>query len=85
MRIGHSVYYPAPPLPKLLREVYSLPRSAWRQVELDVPTRRYRTPRVFEQPVQLEGHAFRQLFESDLGHEQPTILLTNQTPPRPQP
>ena len=64
--------------PKLLKEIYSLPRSAWRQVELDVPTRRYRTPRVYEQPVQLEGHRFRQLFVLDLGHELPTILLTNQ-------
>ena len=64
--------------PKLLQEVYSLPRSAWRQVELDVPTRQYRTPRVYEQPVQLEGHRFRQLFVLDLGHELPTILLTNQ-------
>jgi hypothetical protein len=64
--------------PKLLKEVYSLHRSAWRQAELDVPTRRYRTPRVFEQPVRLEGHGFRQLFVLDLGHEQPTILLTNQ-------
>jgi len=35
--------------PKLLQEVYALPRSAWRQVELDVPTRQYRTPRVYEQ------------------------------------
>lgn len=65
--------------PKLLAEVYGLPRSAWRTVELDVPTRLYRTPRVFEQPVQLAGRAFRQLFVTDLGHEEPTILLTNQT------
>ena len=64
--------------PKLLQEVYSLPRSAWRQVELDVPTRQYRTPRVYEQNVQLEGHGFRQIFVLDLGHELPTILLTNQ-------
>jgi len=64
--------------PKLLQEVYSLPRSAWRQVELDVPTRQYRTPRVYEQPIKLEGHWFRQIFVLDLGHEQPTILLTNQ-------
>ena len=64
--------------PKLLKEVYSLPRSAWRQVELDVPTRQYRTPRVYEQRVKLEGHWFRQIFVLDLGHEQPTILLTNQ-------
>lgn len=64
--------------PKLLQEVYSLPRSAWRQVELDVPTRQYRTPRVYEQRIKLEGHWFRQIFVLDLGHEQPTILLTNQ-------
>jgi hypothetical protein len=64
--------------PKLLKEVYSLARSAWRQVELDVPTRQYRTPRVFEQQVQLAGGTFRQLFILDLGHEEPTILLTNQ-------
>jgi hypothetical protein len=64
--------------PRLLKEVYSLPRSAWRRVELDVPTRQYRTPRVYEQPVKLEGHWFRQIFVLDLGHEHPTILLTNQ-------
>jgi hypothetical protein len=65
--------------PKLLAEVYALPRSAWRTVELDVLTRQYRTPRVFEQTVQLAHHPFRQLFIQDLGHEEPTILLTNQT------
>ena len=64
--------------PRLLQEVYALPRSAWRQLELDVPTRLYRTPRVYEQPVKLAGHWFRQIFVLDLGHEQPTILLTNQ-------
>jgi len=64
--------------PKLLREVYDLPRSAWRQVELDVPTRQFRTPRVYEQPIKLEGHPFRQIFVLDLGHDKPTILLTNQ-------
>ena len=37
-----------------------------------------RTPRVHEQRVRLEGHEFRQIFVRDLGHEQPTILLTNQ-------
>jgi hypothetical protein len=47
-------------------------------VELDVPTRQYRTPRVYEQRVKLEGHWFRQIFVLDLGHEQLTILLTNQ-------
>lgn len=64
--------------PKLLGEIYALPRSAWRSVELDVPTRHYRTPRVFEQRVLLAGCTFRQLFVLDLGHDEPTILLTNQ-------
>jgi transposase len=64
--------------PKLLAEVYGLPRSAWRTIELDVPTRQYRTPRVYEQRVSLAGHSFRQVFVQDLGHDQPTILLTNQ-------
>ena len=44
----------------LLKEIVLLPRSAWRTVELDVPTRKYRFPRVFEQPVELvKGHTFR--------------------------
>ncbi len=64
--------------PTLLKEVYGLPRSAWRTVELDVPTRQYRSPRVYEQHVSLAGGKFRQLFVQDLGHEEPTILLTNQ-------
>jgi len=64
--------------PNLLKEVVLLPLSAWRTVELDVPTRKYRTPRYFEQAVTLEGCTLRQFFIVDLGHEEPTILLTNQ-------
>ena len=30
--------------PQLLKEIVLLPRSAWRTIELDVPTRKYRTP-----------------------------------------
>lgn len=64
--------------PKLLKEIVLLPRSAWRRIELDVPTRKYRTPRVYEQKVALRGRTFRQLYVLDLGHDEPTILLTNQ-------
>ena len=64
--------------PRLLKEVYGLARSAWRTVELDVPSRQYRHPRIFDQKVQLAGRQFRQIFITDLGHEEPTILLTNQ-------
>ena len=64
--------------PQLIQQVASVPQSAWRTVELEVPTRKYRTPRYVEQPVTLAGCRLRQLFILDLGHEQPTILLTNQ-------
>jgi hypothetical protein len=63
--------------PKLLAEIAGLASSAWRRVTLEVPARKYKTPRVFEQAVELAGATFRQLFVLDLGHEEPTILLTN--------
>ena len=53
------------------------PASSWRRVSLDVPAREFKTPRVFEQSVALAGATFRQLFVLDLGHDEPTILLTN--------
>ena len=62
----------------LLKEIVLLPRSAWRTVALDVPTRKYRTPRYVEQSVTLAGRRFRQLYVQDLGHDEPTILLTNE-------
>jgi hypothetical protein len=65
--------------PGLLRQVVNTPRSAWRTVHLDVPHRQYQDPRVFEQRVGLKGYQgqVRQMFITDLGHEEPTILLTN--------
>ena len=62
---------------KLLQEVAALPRSAWRTIELDVPARKYKTPRIYEQTVALAGQTFRQIFIRDLGHDEPTLLLTN--------
>jgi hypothetical protein len=64
--------------PGILKEIFTLARSAWRVVELDIPTRKYRTPRVYEQTVRLASRDFRQLYIQDLGHDEPTILLTNQ-------
>jgi transposase len=61
----------------LLAEIEDLAPSAWRRVTLDVPARKYKTPRVFEQPVELASATLRQLFIRDLGHDEPTILLTN--------
>lgn len=63
--------------PSLTKQIALVPRSAWRTVELDVPTRKFRFPRVHETSIRIEGHDFRQMFITDLGHDQPTILLTN--------
>ena len=65
---------------KILRETAALPASAWRQVELKGVSRLYRTPRVLDRRVTLPGYKgpLRQLTITDLGHEEPTLLLSNQ-------
>jgi transposase len=65
--------------PKLLADAANLPASAWRTVELDIPHRKYSTPRFYEQKARPLGRAYRQFFITDLGHDEPTILLTNDT------
>jgi hypothetical protein len=65
---------------KLLDEIAATPASAWRRVELDNVTRAYRTPRVLESQIKLKAYTgfLRQLTVTDLGHDDPTLLLTNQ-------
>jgi hypothetical protein len=63
---------------KLLAEIATLPRSAWRTVELEGVTRKFRTPRVYDKTVTLSGCSLRQVYIQDLGHDEPTVLLTNQ-------
>ncbi|MGH6851693.1 MAG: hypothetical protein ACREDJ_00540 [Methylocella sp.] len=65
--------------PSLLAEIDHLPSSAWRTITLDIPHRKYRTPRIYEQKAIPRAQSFRQFFIKDLGHEEPTILLTNDT------
>ena len=65
---------------KLLEEIAQTPASAWRRVELESVSRAYRTPRVLDRRIALDGYdgPLRQLTVADLGHEEPTLLLTNQ-------
>jgi transposase-like protein len=63
--------------PGLLTEIAALPASAWRTATLDLPQRKYRMPRFFEQQARPRKRTFRQLFIKDLGHDEPTILLSN--------
>ena len=64
---------------KMLHQIYSHPDSAWRRISLPALTRIYRTPKVLEERVTLSGYEgeLRQLTVMELGHEEPTILLTN--------
>jgi Transposase DDE domain len=66
--------------PKLLDEIARTPASAWRRVELESVSRAYKTPRVLDRRVALNDYdgPLRQLTVADLGHEEPTLLLTNQ-------
>jgi hypothetical protein len=65
--------------PGLLREMANLPRTAWRTIQLDVPHRIYQTPKVVDRRITLSDYQgeLRQMFITELGHEHPTVLLTN--------
>ena len=65
---------------KLLAEIAQTPLSAWRRVELENVSRAFRTPRVLDHRITLKDYdgPLRQLTIAELGHEDPTLLLTNQ-------
>jgi hypothetical protein len=65
---------------KLLDEIRNEPPSAWRRIELESVSRAYRTPRILDRKIALAGYQgpIRQITVTDLGHEEPTLLITNQ-------
>lgn len=65
---------------KILDEIRNEPVSAWRRIELEAVSRAYRTPKILDRKITLDGYngPIRQLTITDLGHEEPTLLLTNQ-------
>ena len=64
----------------LLDGIAQTPPSAWRRIELENVSRAYKTPRVLDRRIRLHGYdgPLRQLTVTDLGHEEPTLLLINQ-------
>jgi hypothetical protein len=64
---------------KMLGEIFSRPASAWRRITLNSLTRTFRTPKVLDERIRLKGYDgdLRQVTVTDLGHEEPTIILTN--------
>jgi len=65
---------------KMLQKVYQEPISAWRRIELQGVSRIYKTPRILDRRIQLWGYQgeLREMVIDDLGHEEPTFLITNQ-------
>jgi hypothetical protein len=65
---------------QLVAALYQAPASAWRRIELEGVSRVYKTPRILDQRIRLPHYKgeLRQLAILDLGHEEPTLLLTNQ-------
>ena len=64
----------------MLHAIAQVPDSAWRRIELDNIARAYRTTRLLDERVHLPDYTgpLRQLTITELGHEEPTVLLTNQ-------
>ncbi len=65
---------------KMLQEIAAEPISAWRRIELKGVSRVYKHPRILDRKITLKDYhgPIRQLTITDLGHEEPTLLLTNQ-------
>lgn len=66
--------------PRVMQRIHEAPLSAWKRVELENVTREYRHPRILEGTVEVSdyGGVLRQIAVDDLGHEEPTLILTNQ-------
>ncbi len=64
----------------IMDKLHKTPLSRWRRIELHNVARAYRTPRILDEKITLRDYtgSIRQLTITDLGHEEPTLLLTNQ-------
>jgi len=64
----------------LLQKIYANPLSAWRRIQLENISREYRTPKIIDEKIMLKDYQgqLRQIAMQDLGHEKPTLLITNQ-------
>lgn len=64
---------------QMLQAIHARPLSAWRRIELPNLARQYRTPRILDERIGLRDYPspLRQMTITDLGHEDPTLLLTN--------
>jgi len=71
--------------PTLMRQLKELPAAAWQKMRLHGVSRRFRNVRYTERSVVLRALSkpLRQIAVCDLGHEEPTLFLTNDTDIKP--
>ncbi len=64
-----------------VERIRSLPESEWKTVELEIEDRAYRYPKVVDERVEIADYpgSIRQLAALNLGRQEPTLLLTNDT------
>ena len=68
--------------PALKQHLLNAPAGAWRRVEIDASHRKYRHPKVLDERIHLNNDypdPIRQICARDFGHDEPTIVLTNDT------
>jgi len=65
---------------KMVQAAAATPLSSWRRIEIEGIARIYRTPRILDRTTELTGYhdSLREMVIADLGHEEPTFLITNQ-------
>ncbi len=71
--------------PKEVARLQTLPESAWTKVKVEIEGRKYPTPRVVDERVEVRDYpgTIRQIAAMDLGKERPMLLLTNDTRRKP--
>lgn len=65
---------------QMVHEIHQVPLSEWRRIELKGTSRIYKTPRVLDETKALKDYegTIRQITIAELGHEEPTLLITNE-------
>jgi len=65
--------------PNEVQRVMAVPEERWKRVELEIKDRKWRTPLVLDERVEILDYPgkIRQIAAMDLGREEPTLLLTN--------
>jgi len=71
--------------PAILRQLHAVPKAQWKTMKLAGVSRRYQKPSYVESAVSLRAIAtpLRQIAVRGLGHEEPTLFLTNDTAIKP--